>query len=177
MDEHLKELILAVEEDGDLVLAGSEPLEFSSLDGDQEGFYLQGVYQFRPQWRVGLRYDRLWSDNEGSDPEVLEEAGLLAEGDDPERSLERLVAALERWRDVEPPPIITDLPGATPRNLAIKAVAVVLNGAPVLSQPQSHRTMASNLQQLSRTVPIQQQSQGQSISSRQLSPSVPISRI
>ncbi len=75
----------AVEEDGDLILAGSEPLEFSSFDGDQEGFYLQGVYQFRPQWRVGLRYDRLWSDNEGSDPEVLEEAGLLAEGDDPER--------------------------------------------------------------------------------------------
>ena len=55
--------------------------------------------------------------------------------------------------------------------------SVAAAGAPVLSQPQSHRTMASNLQQLSRTVPIQQQSQGQSISSRQLSPSVPISRI
>lgn len=57
----------------------------------------------------------------------------VREGDDPERSLERLVAALERWRDVEPPLIITDLPGATPHNLAIKAVAVVLNGAPVLT--------------------------------------------
>lgn len=75
----------AVEEDGDLVLAGSDPLEFSSLDGDQQGFYLQGVYQFRPQWRLGMRYDRLWSDNEGSDPEVLEEAGLLAGDGDPER--------------------------------------------------------------------------------------------
>jgi len=25
----------------------------------QSGWYLQGVYQFRPQWRVGLRHDRL----------------------------------------------------------------------------------------------------------------------
>ncbi len=75
----------AVDEDGDLVVAGSDPLEFSSLDGDQQGFYLQGVYQFQPQWRLGLRYDRLWSDNHGSDPEVLAEADLLAEGGDPER--------------------------------------------------------------------------------------------
>jgi len=29
----------------------------------QQGWYAQGVYQFLPQWRVGLRYDRL---NEGS---------------------------------------------------------------------------------------------------------------
>lgn len=29
----------------------------------QSGGYLQGVYQFRPEWRVGLRYDRL---NRGS---------------------------------------------------------------------------------------------------------------
>lgn len=26
---------------------------------DQAGFYVQGVYQFRPRWRAGLRYDRL----------------------------------------------------------------------------------------------------------------------
>lgn len=32
-------------------------------DGTQNGFYAQGVYQFMPRWRVGLRYDRLWSDN------------------------------------------------------------------------------------------------------------------
>jgi outer membrane murein-binding lipoprotein Lpp len=29
----------------------------------QQGWYVQGVYQFVPEWRVGLRYDRL---NEGS---------------------------------------------------------------------------------------------------------------
>jgi hypothetical protein len=32
-------------------------------DGEQTGFYVQGVYQFRPRWRVGLRYDRLTADN------------------------------------------------------------------------------------------------------------------
>lgn len=57
----------------------------------------------------------------------------VREGDDPARSLERLVAALERWQDAEPPLIMTDLPGATPHNLAIKAVAVVVNRAPVLT--------------------------------------------
>lgn len=28
-------------------------------DAEQSGWYLQGVYQFMPRWRVGLRYDRL----------------------------------------------------------------------------------------------------------------------
>lgn len=31
--------------------------------GDQDGFYAQGVYQFMPRWRVGLRYGQLFSDN------------------------------------------------------------------------------------------------------------------
>ncbi len=31
--------------------------------GDQNGFYAQGVYQFMPRWRVGLRYGQLFSDN------------------------------------------------------------------------------------------------------------------
>jgi len=31
--------------------------------GKQSGFYVQGVYQFRPRWRVGLRYDRLEASN------------------------------------------------------------------------------------------------------------------
>lgn len=57
----------------------------------------------------------------------------VREGDDPGRSLARLVAALERWRDAEPPLIMTDLPGATPHNLVITAVASVLEGAPVLT--------------------------------------------
>jgi len=57
----------------------------------------------------------------------------VREGDDPERSLARLVAALERWREAEPPLIMTDLPGATPHNLAMKAAAGVGSDAPVLT--------------------------------------------
>jgi len=31
--------------------------------GDQDGLYAQAAFQFVPRWRVGARYDRLWSDN------------------------------------------------------------------------------------------------------------------
>jgi hypothetical protein len=34
-----------------------------AYDGDQEGWYLQGVWQFAPLWRVGLRHDRVDADN------------------------------------------------------------------------------------------------------------------
>ncbi|MGH8505476.1 MAG: hypothetical protein ACRETM_05860 [Stenotrophobium sp.] len=37
--------------------------DLSQYSGHQRGFYVQGVYQFMPRWRVGLRYDRLSSDN------------------------------------------------------------------------------------------------------------------
>jgi hypothetical protein len=36
----------------------------STYDGRQKGFYLQGVYQFMPRWRMGLRYDRLEARND-----------------------------------------------------------------------------------------------------------------
>lgn len=41
--------------------------ETGSFDGtpadrDNDGWYLQGVYQFIPQWKAGLRYDRLAAD-------------------------------------------------------------------------------------------------------------------
>lgn len=61
--------------------------------GSQDGFYLQGVYQFQPRWRMGLRYDRLWSDNSLAvttnssgepDATLLEESGLES-GHDPYR--------------------------------------------------------------------------------------------
>jgi hypothetical protein len=48
--------IVALEEvPGDSVSGGYE--------GRQSGFYVQGVYGFRPRWRVGLRYDRLDANN------------------------------------------------------------------------------------------------------------------
>ena len=35
----------------------------ATYDGDQNGFYVQAVYQWMPRWRVGLRYDHLTTDN------------------------------------------------------------------------------------------------------------------
>src|SRR5690606_1002952 len=46
-------------EEGVLDLAGAG----GNYTGDQQGWYAQAVYQFAPQWRTGLRYDRLESDN------------------------------------------------------------------------------------------------------------------
>ena len=39
--------------------------EFASLpyDGDQDGWYLQGVWQFRQNWRIAYRHDAVDSDN------------------------------------------------------------------------------------------------------------------
>ena len=44
----------------------------------QNGAYLQAVYLFRPQWRVGLRYDRLGSNNRADNHEILHDANLAA---------------------------------------------------------------------------------------------------
>lgn len=70
----------------------------ADYDGEQEGYYIQAVYQWQPRWRVGLRYEHLESDNKianfdgnvdgaGSTftpEEFLEETGLDSEHD-PER--------------------------------------------------------------------------------------------
>lgn len=61
--------------------------------GDQQGFYMQGVYQLMPAWRIGLRYDRLKADNlftgfvnNGiAQDEYLDESGLGTGARDPER--------------------------------------------------------------------------------------------
>jgi len=47
-------------DDGDVALdVGSGPYR-----SRQDGFYVQGVYQFLPRWRVGLRYGQVFGDNE-----------------------------------------------------------------------------------------------------------------
>lgn len=74
------------DEEGTVELAGSSPLETTSYQGEQSGWYLQTIYQFIPRWRIGYRFDRLNADNNGSDAAVLEEAGLDDEGHTPERS-------------------------------------------------------------------------------------------
>ena len=53
-------------EDGTL----EESVSASSADyeGTQRGFYVQGVYQFMPRWRIGARLDRLEADNTVAPP-------------------------------------------------------------------------------------------------------------
>lgn len=79
-------------ENGDIVLQGSAPLEETTYKGQQQGFYVQAVYQFIQQWRTGLRYDRVSSDNHGTDLATLEEAGLMNEGIKPQR-----ISAMIEW--------------------------------------------------------------------------------
>lgn len=74
------------DESGDIEMEGSTPLEESTYDGTQKGWYTQVVYQFMPKWRVGVRYDQLESDNHGSDEDVLGEAGLDSHGHEPSRT-------------------------------------------------------------------------------------------
>jgi hypothetical protein len=81
------------DEDGTVTFIDEIGQALLPYEGTQHGAYVQGVYQFMPRWRVGLRYDRLWSDNDvrvtgntagESDDAILEESGLLGE-DDPYR--------------------------------------------------------------------------------------------
>ena len=64
-------------------------LEGAALAGDyssrQSGWYLQSIYQFRPRWRVGVRYDAL----DSGDPRI----GLVDSGELPADSLPALLAA------------------------------------------------------------------------------------
>jgi hypothetical protein len=52
------------DEDGEIAVTTAAPSSAAGLySGTQSGFYVQSVYQFRPRWRVGLRYDRLHASN------------------------------------------------------------------------------------------------------------------
>jgi hypothetical protein len=59
--------------------------ETGSYDGSQSGWYAQAIYQFRPRWRLGIRYDALQSTAKGSSEELISEAGLDSVGHDPWR--------------------------------------------------------------------------------------------
>jgi len=82
------------QEDGQLRFANDAGGSLLPYEGTQQGFYVQGVYQFVPRWRAGLRYDRVWSDNSlrvavnesgEDDADLLDESGLLDDGYDPHR--------------------------------------------------------------------------------------------
>jgi hypothetical protein len=67
-------------EDGTLGYAASGPALVDRYRASQSGWYVQGVYQFLPRWRVGARYDALDSGN----PRIgLVESGALGWDDLP----------------------------------------------------------------------------------------------
>jgi hypothetical protein len=66
------------DEDGTVSLV--EAPGTSTLDGGANGWYAQGVYQFMHGWRVGLRYDQLDANNNGSTPAVLATGGFSDQG-------------------------------------------------------------------------------------------------
>lgn len=74
------------DERGDIELLNTAPLETTTYSGEQRGYYVQGIYQFMPQWRTGLRHDAIYSRAHGSDTRVLEEAGLDNEDISPKRN-------------------------------------------------------------------------------------------
>ncbi len=47
----------------------------SAYQGDQSGWYLQGVYQFMPGWRTGIRYAALDASNHVIDGSILDDTG------------------------------------------------------------------------------------------------------
>ena len=73
------------DDDGNLTLQNSSPLETSSLNSKQDGWYAQARWQFARNWATAVRYDMLDSDNTGSDADVLDEAGLVTNGHTPKR--------------------------------------------------------------------------------------------
>ncbi|MBE9563942.1 MAG: hypothetical protein IMF17_01770 [Proteobacteria bacterium] len=74
------------DEEGDLTLLNSSPIETSTLNSRQDGWYAQATWQFVRTWSAGIRYDMVDSDNTGSDASVLDEAGWLAAGHVPKRA-------------------------------------------------------------------------------------------
>ncbi|MBT8118130.1 MAG: hypothetical protein KJN89_00310 [Gammaproteobacteria bacterium] len=74
------------DDDGQLTLLDSDPLEESTLSSKQSGYYAQIRWKFLREWATAVRYDRLDSDNAGSDSDVLDEAGLVSAGHEPVRA-------------------------------------------------------------------------------------------
>ena len=73
-------------EDGDLTFDADGGLgltQTASYRSNQSGFYVQGVYQFLPAWRVGVRYDWL---NSGSVDYGVNAAYLTRDAFNPQRT-------------------------------------------------------------------------------------------
>jgi hypothetical protein len=68
-------------ESGTLDVNGANGALAGAYSSAQSGWYLQGVYQFMPAWRAGLRYDRLHA---GTPDIGLVSGGLLSAADFPQ---------------------------------------------------------------------------------------------
>jgi hypothetical protein len=66
-------------ESGNLVYDPGAANIASAYSGHQSGFYLQGVYQFMPHWRAGLRYDDIGTSNRLSNPAPGTDLATLAD--------------------------------------------------------------------------------------------------
>ncbi len=73
-------------ENGNVSIKTTSPLQTSTYNGSQHGWYVQAAYQYMPRWRLGLRYDQLGSSNSGSNNTVLNKAGLISNGFSPKRT-------------------------------------------------------------------------------------------
>ena len=67
-------------EEGSLTFDSAGAALSDGLSSRQSGWYAQGVYQFKPQWRVGYRYDQL---NSGTTSVGLINSGTLSASDFP----------------------------------------------------------------------------------------------
>ena len=86
-----------LKDDGELSIED----ELAQYDGEQYGGFVEGIYQFSPQWRTGVRYDYLGSDLKASDTELLDDAGLDYSNFHPKRyglMLEYLPSEFSRFR-------------------------------------------------------------------------------
>jgi hypothetical protein len=82
------------DESGDVAVDSNGNNALMDYNGKQRGWYAQGVYQFMPHWRTGLRYDRLGSDNNlkvtslggfANSADVINASGLDSHGHHPQR--------------------------------------------------------------------------------------------
>lgn len=80
---------LRLAEDGQVDFFNGVANESGSYDLDQSGFYIQGIYQFKPRWRVGLRFDRLSSSNQ------LPALSVVTPLSDDDRNPRRLTAMVD----------------------------------------------------------------------------------
>lgn len=82
------------DEDGQVTVSETAGDALFNYDGEQSGWYAQGIFQFAPQWRAGVRYDRMTADNNlamvsnatgETDDDIFEESGFESGSHDPDR--------------------------------------------------------------------------------------------